>query len=879
VTISTGVRLGPYEVVALIGAGGMGEVWRARDTRLERSVAIKVLPSDFANNAQLRLRFEREAKAISQLAHPNICTVYDVGHENGVDFLVMEYLEGETLADRLSKGPLPLEQIVRYGVQIAEALEKTHKAGVVHRDVKPGNIMLTKSGVKLLDFGLAKPAESAAVALTSTATEKKPLTEEGAIVGTFQYMAPEQLEGGDVDARTDIFALGAVLYEMATGRRAFAGKTRASLIASILTAEPPPITSIQPTAPPSLDRVVRTCLAKEKDERWQSAHDVAVELRWVLEAQPDVAKAKQSRVAWIAAALLLLAAIGATVAWWRARSAPSDEQEVRSYILPPENAAFNLQAPPELSPDGKRVVFGASEPGKNSKWTLWVRSLDSLSAQQLAGTEEATFPFWSPDGRFVAFFAENTLKKIGVSGGAPVRICDVADARGGSWSPDGQTIVFAGRQTAIFRVPAAGGTPVAVTKLQSSYSTHRWPLFLPDGRHFLFLASPVGDEAPENTICAGSVDGKTYKPLVSRAGEPHYADGMLLFVRGGVLSAQPFDAKTLELSADAAPLHEQQIDSIPLISKSVVSVARNGTLIYQTVNRQRTSQLTWFDRSGKMLGTVGGPGSYQVFSLSPDQKSVAVSFARNIWSFDLVRGVNTRLTFGNDYDFSPIWSPDGRKLIYVSISSRGEARLVLKDLGSGNEQELMSADLAIANLRATSWSSDGTTILYNRPGKTTRADIWWISLAERKPHLYLGTPADETTARFSPDGKWVAYVSEDSSNLEVYVAPFPPTGAKWQVSTGGGLQPHWRGDGNELFFVATGTPAAMMAVPIHLGATPEIGQAVKLFGFHRPGQYDVTSDGQRFLLDVHVGEEPPPPPIILLQHFDRELRAALRAAP
>src|SRR5437763_2333190 len=285
----------------------MGEVWRARDTRLERSVAIKVLPPDFANNAQLRLRFEREAKAISQLAHPNICTVYDVGHENGVDFLVMEYLEGEMLADRLSKGPLPLEQIVRYGVQIAEALEKAHKAGVVHRDVKPGNIMLTKSGVKLLDFGLAKPAESAAVALTSTATEKKQLTEEGAIVGTFQYMAPEQLEGSDVDARTDIFALGAVLYEMATGRRAFAGKTRASLIASILTAEPPPIAAIQPTTPPSLDRVVRTCLAKDRDERWQSAHDVAVALRWALAAQPAVANATQSRVARIAAARLLLA--------------------------------------------------------------------------------------------------------------------------------------------------------------------------------------------------------------------------------------------------------------------------------------------------------------------------------------------------------------------------------------------------------------------------------------------------------------------------------------------------------------------------------------------------------------------------------------------
>src|SRR5437867_6624632 len=503
--ITAGTRLGPYEVLAPLGAGGMGEVWKARDTRLDRSVAIKVLPAEFAENAQLKLRFEREAKTISQLNHPNICTLYDVGFlgggpppsaadaaegrgapQSGVPYLVMELLDGESLADRLTKGPLPIEQVLRYGIEIAEALEKAHKAGVVHRDLKPGNIMLTKAGAKLLDFGLAKPAS---VFNADGATQHKPLTQEGTIVGTFQYMAPEQIEGGEVDARTDIFALGAVLYEMATGKRAFEGKSKASLIASILTAEPQPITAVQPMTPASFDRVIRTCLQKEPDDRWQSAHDVATELRWVSEA-PSTTTPRRARslLVWSMAAILGVISIALAVALWRETQSARNEPAVRTLILPPENTTFDFlgaAAPPAVSPDGKRIVFGAVEPGK--KRMLYVRPLDSLVAQQLIGTEGATFPFWSPDGRFIGFFVDNALKKLEVIGGAPVTLCSVIDGRGGSWSPDGQTIIFTGRFAPIYRVPSAGGTPSTVTTLEGRDVTHRFRQFLPVGHHFLFL--------------------------------------------------------------------------------------------------------------------------------------------------------------------------------------------------------------------------------------------------------------------------------------------------------------------------------------------------------------------------------------------------------
>jgi Tol biopolymer transport system component/predicted Ser/Thr protein kinase len=884
--ISSGSRLGPYEVVSPLGAGGMGEVFKARDTRLDRSVAIKILPAEFATNAQLRLRFEREAKTISQLNHPNICTLYDVGE----NYLVMELLEGETLAERIAKGPLPVEQVLRYGMEIAEALERAHKAGIVHRDLKPSNVMLTKSGAKLLDFGLAKESDAPSLnALTGLRTEQKPLTEEGTLVGTFQYMAPEQLEGGPVDARTDIFAFGALLYEMATGKRAFEGKSKASLIASILTSEPRPIGMLQPASPAELDRLIRICLRKDPDERWQSAHDVALELRGVSEvAEKRPHAGRRNALAWTVAALFALATIVLAMTLFRRPTAQRAEMPVRTLIVPPDKTEFdflNAAAPPAVSADGKRIVFGAAEKGKVR--TLWIRSLDSLSAQQLAGTERATYPFWSPDGRTIAFFLHTALKKIEITGGAPVTVCNVIDARGGSWSPDGRTIIFAGRFAPISRVPAGGGTPVEVTKTDDQFTTHRWPEFLPDGKHFLFLGSPTGGEDSHNAICAGNIEGGPIKVLINNAGEPHYVAGAIVFARDRILTAQRFDMKTLSVSGDAIPLSEQQVETTSLFSRSVVTTSADGTLAYQTGAALENTQLTWFDRAGKVTGHVGEDAPYGIFSLSPDGKAVAVSYGTrpqaNIWVIDFARGVRTRMSFGTGAETAPIWSPDGRRLIFTSVNDNLFS-LTLKDLTTGAEQRLLTEEHRAYGPSATSWSQDGERILYTMHGNATQADIWSMSLADGKRVPYLKTSFIESVARFSPDGKWVAYQSNESGPFEVYVAPFPPTGAKWQVSANGGTVPRWRSDMKELFYYdALGS--RVMAVPIALGPTPQIGQAAPLFHFETAfstigqlptnGLYDVTRDGQRFLANTRIGETPLPAPLILVQHFDAELRAAL----
>ena len=870
-SLSAGARLGPYEVIGPLGAGGMGEVFKARDTRLDRSVAIKMLPAEFANDAHLRVRFEREAKAISQLTHPNICTLYDVGD----GYLVMELLEGETLADRIAKGVLPLDHVIRIGSQIANALDRAHKAGIVHRDLKPSNVMLTKSGAKLLDFGLAKDSETAPVqALTNLRTEQKALTEEGALVGTFQYMAPEQVEGGAVDARTDIFALGAVLYEMATGRPAFQGKSKASLIASILTVEPPPITTVQPASPATLDRLIRTCLAKDPDERLQSAHDVATELQWIAESRA-VDKPRRSKREWIAWSIAALLAVLTAATVWTQRGA-REEPIVRTSVLPPDKTAFDFAgagAPPAISPDGRKIVFGAAEPGKPRM--LWVRSLDSLTAVPLPETEGGSCPFWSPDGRWIGFFGETTLKKIEVTGGSPVVVCPIADGRGGSWSPDGQTIVFAGRFGPIFRVPAAGGTPVEITKLDDVTTSHRWPEFLPDGRHFVFLATLNGNEDARNAIAAGSLDGTPYKPVIRHADEPHYIDGCLVFVRDGILTAQRFDPKTLTASGDAFPLKEQQIEVYSLFSRSLVTVSAAGTLVYQN-GSAHDSQILWLDRNGKEIGKIGDPGPYLSLVLSPDEKFVALSYATtpsNIWMFDLERNVKTRMTFGSGRDINPVFSPDGTKMIYTSVVGP-DFQFILRDLTTGREETLLQGKQP-GYPAVTSWSSDGQFILYTMPSRATRADIWWMSLADRKPHLYLGTQFIESNARFSPDGKWVVYQSNETASGEIYIAPFPPTGGKWQVSAGGGVVPRWRADGKEIFY-AVFNGGKIMAVPVTITQTPQIGRPVELARFNigqpSPGIFDVSRDGKRIVVNARLGDTNAPPPLVVVQHFDRELR-------
>ena len=876
-TISAGTRFGPYEVVAPLGAGGMGEVWRARDTRLERSVAIKMLPAEFAANADFRLRLEREAKAISQFNHPHICTLYDVGHENGRDYLVMEYLEGETLADRIDRGPLPLDDVIRYGIEIASALERAHAAGIIHRDLKPGNVMLTKSGTKLLDFGLAK-AQAPILAPQSSVleTEHRPLTKEGTILGTVQYMAPEQLEGEEAGARTDIFAFGTILYEMATGRRAFQGKTRTSLIAAIVDRDPPPISSIQPLTPRAFERVVMTCLAKDPNDRWQSAHDVRLELEWLAEGEAEsVAPRKRSRLAWTVAAILALLAIASTAILVRLMIAARNQPPIRTSILPPAGAAFEFfvdGGPAVISPDGKKIVFSAVI-GTGAR-TLWVRTIDSAAPRQLSGTEGAGHPFWSADSRYIAFYADASLKKVHFAGGAPVVICPSEPYRGGDWNRDG-TILIGYNGSGVLKVPSAGGTPVEVTSLDQTQrdTTHRFPSFLPDGKHFLFLAGPHTADETLDAICVGSIDTKMRKPLIHATSNAVYHDGWILFVRDQILMAQRFDPKKLEISGDPIALPEQRIEFDGITSRAFFSIAANGTLLYETGQGIRQTQLTWVDRSGKAVGTVGEAQPYGQLALSNDGRYVAYSLLprQSIWMYDISRGVKTRITNTKSRDNAPIWSADGTKIVFSSHRTGRAYDLYVKDMRTGAEELLLASD---KDKIPTSWSPDGQYILYNLLNLgSNRVDIEYFSFADHKPHVYLATPFVEVSGRFSPDGKWVAYSSTESLPLQVYIAPFPPTGAKWQVSSRSGGISRWRGDGKELYYYSA-VAEKIVAVPIHLSTPPEFGQATTLFDVHfgLTPTFDVAADGQKFLVSSRGGDTVAPAPLTLVQHFDAELR-------
>ena len=862
----------------------MGEVFKARDTRLDRSVAIKVLPGAFAANAQLRVRFEREAKTISQFSHPHICTLYDVGHDGGVPFLVMEYLQGETLAARLARGPLPIEQVVRYGVQICDALERAHRHGIVHRDLKPGNIMLTASGAKLLDFGLAREFEptSSPDLATEVRSPTKSITEEGTIVGTFQYMAPEQLEGATADARTDIFALGAVLYEMATGQRAFHGKTRASLIAAILATEPAPVTAVQPAFPASLDRVIRTCLAKDPDERFQSAHDVKLALQWLTDTTTatQIAPPRRSRAAWITAAVLAVALAATAALLAREWNARRNAKPVRTIIAAPDGAEFlflSVGGAPELAPDGTKLVFAA---GQVDQRRLWLRSLDGTAPQELRGTTGGSYPFWSPDGRSIGFFQNGELKKMQLPAGPVVTICKALDGRGGAWSADGTTIVFALRFSPLYRVAAAGGTPVAVTTLAGTGDvTHRWPRFLPDGRHFLYLGSPVGISDPRNHIYAGSIDGKLRKPLVAASSHPLFYDGRLLFTREGNLIAQRLDLDSLTLTGDPVSVPEGQIRSDATYVRSVVSVAGNGTLVYQTGAYIEDSDLSWYDRTGKHLGTVADRQPYGHVGLHPNGTAAVFALRGlqpNLWMIDFARGVKSRLTF-HQRDQAPVWSPDGRQLAYASIKLSPETELQLTIMDFATRRERQVRFPTPGDKTPTGWSPDGRLLFYTTAsrGSRTGSDLHYITVADGKSHVYLASPYDEGLARMSPDGRFIAYTSIESGRWEVYVAPFPATGEKWQVSSDGGVVPKWRPDGKELFYVARDT---MTAVPITLTATPPIGTPQPLFRFRSgmptPVGWDVTPDGQRFLINGFATGEPKQEPLTLVQNFGSVLRAA-----
>jgi eukaryotic-like serine/threonine-protein kinase len=873
-TLEAGSRLGPYEILAAIGAGGMGEVYRARDTRLERTVAVKVLPEHMTSDADLRQRFEREAKTISQISHPHICALYDVGREGDRDYLVMELLDGESLAARLDKGPLPAEQLLRHGIEIADALDKAHRLGIVHRDLKPGNVMLTKSGVKLLDFGLAKfqaaardKVLSGVSVLATEAQKSQPLTERGTVLGTFQYMAPEQLEGGEADSRSDIFAFGAVLYEMATGKKAFSGKSQASLAGSILRDDPTSVTEIAPMMPPALNRVIKTCLAKDPEDRFQTAHDVKLQLQWVAEGgsqaglpAPVAARRKsRERLAWGVAAAGLVAA--AALGFGFVRRAPAVPRAVRFEVAAPEGI-IAVDAP-RVSPDGRYVAFNATD--SEGKTRIWVRPLNAITAQPLNGTEGTGRPFWSPDSRFLGFMAEGKLKKIEVTGGPAQKICDAPTGADGSWSSQGVILYDGTGNDPIYRVPAAGGTPTVAVKADKNGQVG-WPEFLPDGRHFLFMA--IAAKPEDSKYRVGSIDSTDSKPFAPAQTLVTYAPpGYLLFVRDRTLVAQRFDPKSIRTEGEPIPLAEHiGTDSVGL---ATFSVSRDGTLAYRT--GEAGARLLWLDASGKELEALGDRGEYfnPALSRAGDRLAFDLNDPRggktDIWIRDLARGVNSRFTFGEGNNGVSVWSPDGATIVFRSDRSGLYDLYEKPSSGQGEEKILLKSD---EPKFATDWSRDGRYIAFASQNQKTGWNAWALpTFGDRKPIPIVVGAFAETLPKFSPDVRFVAYQSNESGRAEIYVQSFPTPSGKWQASSSGGSDPAWSADGKKLFYRAA--DQKLMAVDVEAGETFKAGIPQALFPARvQPGtarnKYVVSVDGKRFLMISPLGREALTPTTVVL---------------
>ena len=854
--LAPGTRLGPYEILAPIGAGGMGEVYRARDTRLARTVAVKVLPQHVSPSPEARQRFEREAKTISQLSHPHICALYDVGSQEGTEYLVMELLDGETLADRLARGPLPLEQTLRFGIEIADALNAAHRHGIVHRDLKPGNVMLTKSGVKLLDFGLAKvlQSEDPVESVTSAATAAGDITREGTILGTLSYMAPEQLEGKSGDARTDIFAFGATLYQMATGKAAFPGSSRASVIGAILKDDPPQISTVQPATPPALDRVVRGCLAKDPEGRWQSAQDIKMELTWI--AQGDAAARPRGRSrSWLPWLLAAAALTFGAFAMLRKGSAPArTASTIRFSVPPPANGSFSNFVETSflaLSPDGSTLAYVGSDPQGGQR--IFLRPLKAPDARPIAGTEGANSLFFSPDGRSIAFFAEGKLKRIEVSGGAAVSICDlplVGPYWSGTWG--GGDILFAAetRGWGVFRVSAAGGVPVEAIRVNVSRGEARigWPCFLPDGRRFLYLLRHLDGR---NDLMLAE-PGKPPRPVLPMQSAVQYVDpGFLVFAREGVLLAQRFDAESARVTGEPFPIADR-VRYFASTGSASFAASRNGMLAYQS--QENSSRLTWFDRAGNELKNASSPGYYLSVSISPDGRRALFDRARpgiwtwDVWSLEFERGTETPVTSAPETECYPIWLPGERSIAY-SIDRGTEPHLFRKDLGTGREETLLPASGFFQI--AQDVSPDGRALVYTETSEHGWFDISVLPLAAGgKPLAFLKEPFNKRIARFSPDGRYLAMITSESGQPEAYVTPFPGPGERVRVSTAGARTLRWSRDG-ELLFVSSDN--RMMAVQIRTTPSLQMGAPAELFPLKGKWpwvDFDILPDAKRFLAIV-----------------------------
>ncbi len=881
--LTSGTKLGPYEIQSALGAGGMGEVYRALDTRLDRTVAIKVLASHLSSSPELKQRMDREARSISALNHPNICQLYDLGSQDGTDFLVMEFLQGETLAERLKKGGLPLPEILKIGIAVAEALAVAHRQGIVHRDLKPGNIMLTQAGAKLMDFGLAKPlggqsskagTSAAPPSFTAAATLSgpsplTPLTTAGTIIGTIQYMSPEQIEGKEADARSDIFAFGTVLYEMVTGRRPFAGKSQISLASSILEKDPDPISATHPATPPAFEHVLTTCLQKNPEDRYLAAHDIKIELQWIATGRSSIAAlpedavpatAAQGRPVWVAAviAALLLGAVAGFFVHPSAPPAPS----IRTVIDPPPNTTLHLAddsaGPPVLSPDGSEMAFTAK--GADGKTTLWVRPMNAAEARAIPDTDSAIFPFWSPDGRSLGFFAGSKLRTIDLNGDSVQSVCDVQIGRGGAWAPDGSIVFSPGPSMALMRVSAGGGTPIPLTKIDPAlHTSHRWPFLLPDGKHFVYLAmNHEPSKSGNDAVYYASLDGKENRLLFHSLSNAIYAGGFLLFARGELLMAQAFDPAKGTMIGEPQNLAKGVINDVSTWHMAA-SAANDGLLVLGS-GGSGDVQLLWLDRSGKQVGIVADKlTNLQGARIAPQGDRIALqidSGINDIWVLDLARGVRTRLTFGPVANTSPVWSPDGKWLAYMS--KRGDQFDIYRKQsdGSNGEELLVSSDSAML---PDSWAHDGKSLIYTKRYSSDHQEIWVVP-TEGEHNSRMVIPRG-SIGDLSPDGRWLAYQSSESGSLEIYVVPFRGGQGKWQVSSNGGMSPRWSTGGNELYYFETSASGTIFAVPVKdAGGALQFGVAQSLvtgWTILTAPLYDVSTDGKKILLDRVVQQVSP----------------------
>jgi serine/threonine protein kinase len=878
-----GQHLGIYHITALLGVGGMGEVYRARDTTLGRDVAIKILPKMFTGHEERLARFGREARVLASLNHPNIAAIYGVEESDGLRALVLELVEGQTLDQRLAKGGMQTKEALGLARQIAEALEAAHEKGIVHRDLKPSNVKITPDGmVKVLDFGLAK-LETPPESIESSAPDATDRTRVGAIMGTVAYMSPEQARGQAVDKRSDIWAFGCVLFEMLTGTSAFSRGTFSETLVAVLDCEPD-WAALPDSTPPAIQRLIKYCLEKHRKER---APDIAVarlELDRAITSTIDPdrrrtpARRSRSRVLlWTGAAVAgaLIAAFVALSPW---RSTPTDSAAVlRLNVEPPEGTRFNRSIPPVVSPDGTRIVFAALT--DNEKSQLWVRRLDSLTATPLAGTENAIYPFWSPDGNSLAFFADGKLKKLSVLGGPATILADASQGRGGTWNADGLIVFAPTIYNGLFQVAASGGAVRPVMHFEPGTPPQKFPWFLPDNRHFLYLFGAGGRD--QQTIQLGSIDSptETQTVLLGVDSGAMYAEGHLLFVRGATLVATPFDPARLKVTGDEVVVAEHlMMRGIPLQSWAF-SISTGGVLAYET-GTTGARQLIWQARNGTRLepqkyqGDLGGD-----VRLSPDQKTVAVQVDdpvngnEDIWLYDTSRELPTRFTFGPASHGNPVWSPDGRVLVFHS-NRRGRFDLYRKSIG-GSREELVYQDDLLKN--PTSISPDGLNLAYWVFGDPkSRNDIWILpgplsALRSPKPYRFMSTPFDEEAPEFSPDGRWIAFRSNESGRYQVYVAPFPASEGKKQISIAGGNQPRWRADGHELFYIAPDNRLMAADISMKNGAV-DVNKIEPLFG-PVSGNFEVSSDGQRFLSLASVGNQTDPP-LTIVYNWPRAIQNA-----